>query len=341
MDSPTGWAYRVALNIVRRRARRAGEIVNFCNRSNARPRLDSLVGRGFSLGSVMFRIGEFARIGEVSVASLRHYHERGLLVPATIDPATGYRSYSAAQLTRLSRIVALKELGFTLDQIEHVITHVTASELRGMLMLRRAQLEADLVVQQDRLARVEARLRTIEREGRMPDYEIVVKPLSAVHAAVLGGRPDGWKSDSLRAVLEPAYAQLVAILADHNVEIVGPPFDFYEGDPEEGDFIAYAAVPIAETVRELPPPAAEADLPPVEEALSVIVADVRLETFGQVYADFARWADDHDCELIGAPREGLVTMERPADDRDTVLELQQPIRRRGAAEPSVTPLFSA
>lgn len=287
----------------------------------------------------MFRIGEFARVGSVSVSSLRHYHERGLLVPAAVDPDTGYRWYSAAQLTRLSRIVALKELGFTLDQVEKVIAQVTVSELRGMLMLRRAQIEADLAAQQDRLARVEARLRAIEREGDVPDYEIVIKQLPALHVAALGGRPTDWESDSLRAVLEPAHAQLVAILMEHGVDIVGPPFAFYEGDPDDGDFMAYAAVPIAETVRELPPPAAVAQLPAVDEALSVIVADVRLETFTEVYVDFARWAEEHDCELVGAQREGLVTIQRPANDRDAVLELQQPIRRAGSAEPVVTPIW--
>ena len=64
----------------------------------------------------MLSIGDFARLGQVSVRMLRHYDGIGLLEPARVDPATGYRWYDAGQFTRLNRILALKDLGFTLDQ---------------------------------------------------------------------------------------------------------------------------------------------------------------------------------------------------------------------------------
>ncbi len=65
----------------------------------------------------MFSIGEFARLGGVSVRTLRHYDKIGLLRPATVDPDTGYRGYSAARLGQISRIIALKELGLSLAQV--------------------------------------------------------------------------------------------------------------------------------------------------------------------------------------------------------------------------------
>lgn len=64
----------------------------------------------------MFTIGDFARHGRVSVRMLRHYDETGLLRPARVDPAS-YRFYEASQLARLNRIIALKDLGFTLEQV--------------------------------------------------------------------------------------------------------------------------------------------------------------------------------------------------------------------------------
>jgi DNA-binding transcriptional MerR regulator len=50
----------------------------------------------------MFSIGEFARLGGVSVRTLRHYDEIGLLRPATVDPDTGYRGYSGTQLGQIN-----------------------------------------------------------------------------------------------------------------------------------------------------------------------------------------------------------------------------------------------
>jgi DNA-binding transcriptional MerR regulator len=90
----------------------------------------------------MFSIGEFARHGRVSVRMLRHYDAIGLLRPASVDAASGYRFYQAGQLAELNRIIALKDLGFTLGQVQAILAEqVSAAELRGMLKLRRAEIQ--------------------------------------------------------------------------------------------------------------------------------------------------------------------------------------------------------
>ena len=66
-------------------------------------------------------IGEFSKMTYLSVKALRHYHDVGLLEPADIDPASGYRRYTADQLRRLNRIIALKDLGFTLEQVRAIL----------------------------------------------------------------------------------------------------------------------------------------------------------------------------------------------------------------------------
>lgn len=71
----------------------------------------------------MLNIGDFARHGRVSVRMLRHYDAIGLLTPARVDPHSGYRSYQVGQLAQLNRIVALKELGFT------VLKHLPAARV--------------------------------------------------------------------------------------------------------------------------------------------------------------------------------------------------------------------
>jgi DNA-binding transcriptional MerR regulator len=92
----------------------------------------------------MFTIGEFARLGDISIRMLRHYDEIGLLTPASADPVTGYRSYVIAQLRDLNRIVVLRELGFSLAETGQLLSGITAGELRGMLLLRQAELERQL-----------------------------------------------------------------------------------------------------------------------------------------------------------------------------------------------------
>ena len=65
----------------------------------------------------MFKIGEFAQICRVTVRTLRYYDEIGLLKPAHVDPWTGYRYYARDQAARLNRILTLKDLGLSLEQV--------------------------------------------------------------------------------------------------------------------------------------------------------------------------------------------------------------------------------
>jgi DNA-binding transcriptional MerR regulator len=89
----------------------------------------------------MFRIGEFSKIAQVPGSVLRYYDQIGLFKPVHTDQWTGYRLYSASQLPRLHRILALKELGLTLDQIARLVDEeISTAEIRGMLTLRKAQV---------------------------------------------------------------------------------------------------------------------------------------------------------------------------------------------------------
>ena len=124
----------------------------------------------------MFRIGEFAQIAQVSGRQLRFYDQLGLLQPAHTDPQTGYRYYSIRQLPRLNSILALKELGLSLEQIAPLLKNgISPSELRAMLTMKRAQLEQSLREEEGRLRHIESRIAQIDSGGSIGDYDVVVK----------------------------------------------------------------------------------------------------------------------------------------------------------------------
>ena len=64
------------------------------------------------------KIGEFSRLMQVTVKTLRHYEQKGLLIPNEVDEWTGYRYYSITQMQKLNSIRHLQQLGFTLDEIK-------------------------------------------------------------------------------------------------------------------------------------------------------------------------------------------------------------------------------
>src|SRR5690242_15155271 len=124
----------------------------------------------------MLKIGDFARRSQVSLDTLRHYDTLGLLKPAEVDPFTGYRYYAFHQLGRLNRILALKDLGLSLEQVAQMLENdVSAEQLKGMLKLKRSEIEARIDEDHERIARVEARLKQIEMEEHMPNHEVIIK----------------------------------------------------------------------------------------------------------------------------------------------------------------------
>ena len=134
----------------------------------------------------MLKVGEFARLAQVSVRLLHHYDHIGLLSPARVDQSSGYRYYTADQLARLHRILALKDLGLSLEEIARLLDEsLSAEELRGMLLLKQADLRQRVAEEQARLDRVQQRLRMIEHEGTLPEIEVIVKPIPALRVLSL------------------------------------------------------------------------------------------------------------------------------------------------------------
>jgi predicted transcriptional regulator YdeE/DNA-binding transcriptional MerR regulator len=134
----------------------------------------------------VLKIGDFSRVAHVTVKTLRHYGRVGLLRPAWVDRFSGYRYYALEQLPRLNRILALKELGFSLEQIAGMLDRsLGVDELRSILSQKRIELEERLRAEQVRLTQVEVHLEQIEQAGGWSSYEVVLKsvPVQTVISA--------------------------------------------------------------------------------------------------------------------------------------------------------------
>lgn len=131
----------------------------------------------------MLKIGDFSRISQVTIKALRLYDTLGLLQPASIDPFTNYRYYTLDQLADIHRIVALKEMGLSLDQIRELLQgELPLDQLRGMLRLKRAELQQSIAEETLRLRQAEFRLRQLELEENMPTLDVIIKKVDPFHA---------------------------------------------------------------------------------------------------------------------------------------------------------------
>jgi predicted transcriptional regulator YdeE/DNA-binding transcriptional MerR regulator len=133
----------------------------------------------------MIKIGDFSKLAHVSIKTLHHYDDMGLLKPVHVDRFSGYRYYEIGQLSRLNRILALKDLGLSLDQVTGLLREgLSTAEMRGMLRMKRIELATQVEEEQARLLRVEQRLRQLEVDGCPPHNEIAVKDVPAQTALV-------------------------------------------------------------------------------------------------------------------------------------------------------------
>ncbi|WNV90010.1 MerR family transcriptional regulator [Umezawaea sp. Da 62-37] len=266
----------------------------------------------------MFSIGDFAKHGRVSVRMLRHYDEIGLLRPAHVDRFTGYRSYEGSQLARLNRVIALKDLGLTLAQVGEILDEkVSAESLRGMLRLRRAELEAAIAADRTRLARVEARLRTIESEGSMPTDDVVVKSVPAARVAELSGTAGGFAPEHISPVIGPLYDELNRRLEAAGVVPVGPAIAYYE--QSDDGVVVHAGHQVAPSATG---DFAVVDLPAVAE-MATIVHRGSMEAVMPSVQALARWIEANGYRSTGPSRE--LYLEHHADHDRWVTELQEPI----------------
>jgi len=278
----------------------------------------------------MFSIGEFAGLGRVSVRMLRHYDAIGLIKPAHVDPFTGYRHYTADQLRLLNRVTALKDLGFTLHQVQTLIDEkVDVTELRGMLRLRRADLAAQVDRDNARLAQVDARLRMIESEGHMDTGDVVLKTVAAMRVAELSATAIGYDHpSSISENLTPLYPRLIELLEKHRIPMAGAPIAYYlpaPTGPGDETISVHAAFPIGDGDFDgLDFDVVE--LPPIENAAAALHKGPMSEAF-RTGQKIATWIDDNGYRAIepGFARE--IYLDCPMDDLDKwVTEMQVPVR---------------
>ncbi|MGW5670793.1 MerR family transcriptional regulator [Micromonospora sp. NPDC003776] len=274
----------------------------------------------------MFTIGEFAVLGRVSVRMLRHYDGIGLLPPAVVDPHTGYRYYRAEQLGRLNRVIALKGLGLTLDQVRAVLDdRLDPAELRGMLRLRRAQLTAQIAADTVRLAGIEARLRMLETEGRMTTKDVVLKEIPTVRIAELTAVAPSYETPDIGPVIQPLYPELFRRLDEARVRPTGPGIAWYEPAGDGEAVVVHAGV----TVAVDPSTAADVavvDLPAVTTA-ATIVHHGSMDEVEASMAVLARWIEENGWRAEGYAREVYLDY-CPEKPEEGVTELQIPVSRR-------------
>ncbi len=281
-----------------------------------------------SISTSMFKIGDFSKLSRVSVKALHYYDEVGLLKPMTVDRFTGYRYYSFEQLPRLNRILALKDLGFSLEQIGRVLdADLSLEELHGMLRLRQAELQQQVEATQERLNRIGARLRQIEQEGKMLEHEIVLKQVEAVKVAAARELVPTAEPLKIRERCQALCTEVCDLLAQKQCKESGPWLAVYRDSSGQGLDVEMAVFVEAEAAARLGR-AEVYELPAVETMASAIYQGSydAFEAVSAVYVAMGKWIEANGYRVVGPSRE--IYLQTPnANTPNGTMEIQFPVEK--------------
>lgn len=275
----------------------------------------------------MFRIGDFSRLARVTIKTLHHYDEAGLLQPSHVDRQSGYRYYDASQLQTLHRILLLRDLGFSLEQIRDLLSAEPQS-FALTLAARQRELSASIAADQARLRRLEALQMTLDQRGHANQPPVLLRESPAIEVYSVRERVPHFGAP-MQALFEQA--ELV-VAAEHARSSASPFTIFHDPDYREQDVDVEICIPVKHSVARL----ATHVLPRCEASVSVTYRGPYEQT-PLAYSQLMEWMSRSGMQLSGPLREiyhrygaDQVGYSLPAavlakHSTDFVTELQAPV----------------
>lgn len=275
-------------------------------------------------GDLVLDTGEFSRMARVSKRTLRYYDSIDLFKPIRVDEGTGVRYYSTRQLADLNRILALKELGMSLDQIRRMLADdVSPDEIRGMLLLKKAEAEQALLADIQRFRSIEARLQNPDTYlMRGVVLKSVPRQPFLSYRSVLADRQLGKLSFTLmeevpRRVGRDELGPFTSVM--HGDAFDAERFDAELGFllPRSGDLNVALPGDVVLTER---------TLPAVEDMASVVLVGGP-SRYPAGFSTIGRWVEENGYEVVGPQREIFLETSATGDEDDMVIEIQFPVTR--------------
>ncbi len=265
----------------------------------------------------LYKIGIFAQMNKVTIKTLRHYDEIGILKPYYIDENNGYRYYISDQLPILHQILALKEIGFSLEEIKQVIAGASEEKL---LQKKKSQLMLEMAEITKKIASIESYLTSDELQN---EYHVVIKSIPEVIIASMRVHLNGYPE------LFDKMPKMGMEMEQQGCECAIPEYCFtiyYDGEYRESDIDAQ----ICEAVTELKEDTETLKfsvLPEVEMAACVLHKGP-YETLPKAYSAIIHFIEESGYEIVGYQREsyidGIWNKETPDE---WLTEIQFPVRK--------------
>lgn len=269
----------------------------------------------------LYKIGMFAAMNRVTVKALRFYEEQGLLLPASIDSETGYRYYKLNQMATLHRISALKQAGFTLEEILRINNGEDEEALllkkKSELLSKIAELTKQVSVLDGYLAKKKSCLLS----------PVLIKEVPECKVAYRRTRLDSYddlfdKMPQMGELMEQAGC--ICALPEYCFT------NYLEPRYKEEDIL----VELCESVTECKDDSGELhfkSMPKIQAAS--IFHKGSYNTLATSYESVLKYVEDHGYEIVGAIRESYIDgVWNKENESEWLTEIQVPVRKIASKE---------
>lgn len=267
--------------------------------------------------TVLYKIGLFSQMNQVTIKTLRHYDDIGLLKPVYVDEHSGYRYYTSAQLPVLHQILALRQMGFTLEEIKKVRNGMSEEKL---LLQKKSELIRKIAEETMKLSQVECYL--LQKDADR-EYHIVLKELPEVIVA------------SMRTII-PSYKALFHVVPPMGAEMerlgcvcAVPEYCFniyHDGEYKESNI----DVEVCEAVTQKKKDSNMVTFKTIEkvETAACVLHKGAYEGFPKTYGAVLKWIEENGFEIIDNPRESYIDgIWNKDSEEDWLTEIQVPVRK--------------
>jgi DNA-binding transcriptional MerR regulator len=263
-------------------------------------------------------VGDFSRITHLSVKTLRHYHEVGLLQPATVNPDTGYRYYSSEQVPTAQVIRRLRDLGMPVGEVKAVLDAPDAPARNVLIAAHLDRLEAELAQTRSAVESLRNLLRPPAGAPPIEHRSVPAVPAAGIAAAI-------HRADAL-TWWQGALAELYATVRAQGLRVTGASGGLYVSELFQHDHgEATAFIPVEGGVRAIGRvtlvviPAAE---------LAIISHRGALGDADLSYATLGSYATRHEISIDGPLREYYLRgVQDTPDEAEWRTEIGWPIFR--------------
>ena len=267
--------------------------------------------------SHLYRIGMFAQMNHITVKALRFYEEQGLLFPAHVDEENGYRYYTLDQMAAIHQITALKQAGFTLDDIKHIRSGVEEEQL---LRKKKSQLLAKIAELTHQIAIIDAYLLDETASLSTP---VLIKTLPACKVAASEKVIDSY--DDLFDVMPEMGAEMERL----GCECALPEYCFTRylepGYKEEN-----IRIETCEAVTKLLEGTETLKFYEIEETMAACIFHKgSYSDFPKTYAVLLKYIEENGYEIAGNIRESYIDgIWNKDDESEWLSEIQIPVRKK-------------